>query len=165
MQMLWIVTYILFFSLPAQAEFIMDLDHKDLKSKLGIITLDELSIGESGVLKNGAACISKRGLILLQTNAQLNTDPGDYAPSFVVTKHPAGKYSLKLRPGTTGYGKNERPKKLSVAMREIFHSLLTSGDCDMMMRVFGNHEGQWAPIEAIEGHKKGSEIMKLIEAK
>ncbi|MCV3737923.1 hypothetical protein OCK02_17105 [Rhizobium sp. TRM96647] len=133
---------------PAMAEFLADLDTFEVIKANGSFTVNDLAVGEVGVLQSATLC-NDGGRIFLDTTTTLESKTSEYGVNMRVRRLPESKIELIFQPGA----------KASISPDKAAAELLvraTRMKCSEMIAP----EGRRIVVDTINGATSTSELME-----
>lgn len=141
----------------AHADFERDIASDMVLNKLGYITLKDIPIGETGIIRTRDLCINNNQLSLLE-KTPVETKLDEYGVIALATKNADLRIDLKIYiPETNKYAQKESADKI---FKVVLENIVSSVNCATVATLHGMTESRTYKIKTIDGFSKLSELLK-----
>ena len=143
----------------ANADFIIDVDQQEILEKFGEVTIQSLSVGETGLITMSNLCKSRDGRLMMHSRAKLDLEPSDFSNLIKVKRLPGGVWDADIRPGESGYGSNARQLSIEEAVIKIITKVVKDPFCETIIEKFYAGMGKSTiPLNSFAGATRLSEL-------
>lgn len=134
----------IFFSTTVAADFKVDMDGEEIYKKLGMFTVGDLGVGESGFVRVGLLCTNK-DTISIPNDTRLENDKSEFGTYWKLKRLPNNRVALEIIPA-----KSDSKKDAVTLFLTLLGGKNTLLSCDSIKSLYRYDESDFFVISSIE---------------
>jgi type VI secretion system protein VasI len=145
--------FLALFAASAAAGFVLDVERGEVMKRLGLITVNDLSVGETGYV-GGDLCRWPNGMLGIDRYSELESERSEYLTYFKITREPENRVKAEVaEPQRRIVGGVVLGRGKAEELSRVAKSLTKLEEC----------RGEIMLIESIEGASSLAELIELIK--
>jgi hypothetical protein len=159
MKNLFLVLCLIFLSniSVVHAEFKFDVSNKDIEKSLKIISISDLTVGDSAYISLNSICIKSDGNLAISRGTHIETERNDYSTYALIKVEPGGTLSVEL----ISSKKSPEDSNKKAALKKFLSLISQAPSCDFIKTFFPLYNKAVYSLSTIEGMESFKGLLEM----